>query len=72
MAEKRRPAAELREMTDAELARELEEAYRNLFNLRMRHATRQPENHQALSQARRRIARLKTIQTERRLGITRG
>ncbi len=72
MAEKQRPVVELREMTDAELANELEAAHQNLFNLRMRHVTRQLEQHQALGRARRRIARIKTIQTERRLGITRG
>ena len=71
MAEKQDPAAELREMTDAELAQALEDAHRELFNLRMRHATRQLENHQALSRVRKQIARIKTLQTERRLGITR-
>ena len=72
MAEKRKPADEVRELSDAELAAGLEEAHRELFNLRMRHATRQLENHQALRRARKQIARLKTIQAERRLGITRG
>ena len=71
MAEKQDPAAELREMTDAELAQALEDAHREMFNLRMRHATRQLENHQALSRVRKQIARIKTLQTERRLGITR-
>jgi large subunit ribosomal protein L29 len=72
MAEKKPPAVELRELSDAELAQRLDEEYRNLFNLRMRHATRQLENHQAIGRARRQIARIKTIQTERRLGIRRG
>ena len=72
MAEKRNPADEIRELTDGEIAASLEEAHRELFNLRMRHATRQLENHQALRRARKQIARLKTIQTERRLGIRRG
>jgi large subunit ribosomal protein L29 len=72
MAEKERPAAAIRRMSDAEIARALEEAQRELFNLRMRHATRQLENHQAIRRVRRQIARLKTIQTERRLGIQRG
>ena len=71
MAEKRPPAQELRELSDAELVTALDDAYRELFNLRMRHATRQLENHQALSRARKQIARLKTLQTERRLGVTR-
>jgi large subunit ribosomal protein L29 len=72
MAEKQSPATEIREMTDAQLTQALDQAYRELFNLRMRHATRQLENNQALKKARQQIARLKTIQTERRLGITRG
>ena len=72
MAEKQRPAERVREMTDGQIQQELENAYRELFNLRMRHATRQLENHQAIRRARRQIARLKTIQTERRLGVKRG
>ncbi|MFN8558552.1 MAG: 50S ribosomal protein L29 [Dehalococcoidia bacterium] len=72
MAEKRNPAADLRDKSDAELVRDLDDAYKALFNLRMRHATRQLENHQAIRRERRRIARLKTIQTERKLGIRRG
>lgn len=72
MAEKQRPTVELRELSDADLTKALEEAYRELFNLRMRHATRQLEKHHVLRQARKRIARIKTIQSERRLGIQRG
>ena len=60
---------EIRELSDEELGKALDEAYRDLFNLRFRAATRQLERHQAVSLARRRIARLKTIQTQRRIGI---
>jgi large subunit ribosomal protein L29 len=60
----------IRELSDEELGKALDEAYRDLFNLRFRAATRQLERHQAVSLARRRIARLKTIQTQRRLGIS--
>ena len=60
---------EIRELSDEELGKALDEAYRDLFNLRFRAATRQLERHQAVSVARRRIARLKTAQTQRRLGI---
>ena len=60
----------IRELSDEELGKALDEAYRDLFNLRFRAATRQLERHQAVSLARRRIARLKTIQTQRQLGIT--
>jgi large subunit ribosomal protein L29 len=59
----------IRELSDEDLAKALDEAYRDLFNLRFRAATRQLERHQAVALARRRIARLKTVQTQRRLGI---
>lgn len=72
MAEKKNPAAEIRDMTEGQLVKELDDAYRELFNLRMRHATRQLENNQALAVVRKRIARIKTIQAERKLGIVRG
>ena len=60
---------EIRELSDEDLSKALDEAYRDLFNLRFRQATRQLERHQAVGLARKRIARLKTIQTQRRLGI---
>ena len=60
---------EIRELSDQELGKALDEAYRDLFNLRFRAATRQLERHQAVSLARRRIARLKTVETQRRMGI---
>jgi large subunit ribosomal protein L29 len=66
------PADEVRELSDADVVKALDEAYHELFNLRMRHATRQLTTDQALPRARKRIARIKTIQAERRLGITRG
>lgn len=72
MAEKQSLAVEAREMSDAEIVTALDEAQRELFNLRMRHATRQLENQQAIGRVRKQIARLKTIQTERRLGLKRG
>jgi large subunit ribosomal protein L29 len=72
MAEKQHPAEAARELNDGEIAKALEDAQRELFNLRMRHATRQLENQQAVGRVRRQIARLKTIQTERRLGLKRG
>ena len=72
MAEKQHPAEAVREMNDAEIIKALDDAQRELFNLRMRHATRQLENQQAIGRVRRQIARMKTIQTERRLGLKRG
>jgi large subunit ribosomal protein L29 len=66
---KTREVDEIRELSDEELAKAMDEAYRDLFNLRFRQATRQLEKHQAVGLARKRIARLKTIQTQRRLGM---
>lgn len=59
----------IRELSDEDLVKALDEAHRDLFNLRFRAATRQLEKHQAVGLARKRIARLKTIQTQRALGI---
>ena len=60
---------EIRDLSDEDLGKALEEAHRDLFNLRFRQATRQLERHQAVGIARKRIARIKTIQTQRQLGI---
>lgn len=60
-------ADEIREWDDAKLDREINEAYRALFNLRFQHATRQLENYRELRNARRYIARLRTIKRERQL-----
>ena len=57
----------IRAMDDAELSRQINETQRDLFNLRFRLATRNLEDSTALPKARKRLARLKTIQTERRL-----
>ena len=60
---------EVRARSDEELAKQLEEAYQELFNLRFRAATKQLVNHRELRNAKRKIARLKTIIRERELGI---
>ena len=49
------------------LAKEIEEAHRRLFSLRLRWMTRQESNYRQIRQIKRRIARLKTIQKERQL-----
>jgi large subunit ribosomal protein L29 len=58
-------ANELREMTDDELARRLDESRQELFNLRFRHATGALEDPAALGRVKRDIARLLTISHER-------
>lgn len=60
---------EIRSLNDAELVKRLEEAHQELFNLRFRLATRQLVNHRELPRVRKRIAKMKTIQRERELGI---
>ena len=60
---------EIRARSDEELAKQLEEAYQELFNLRFRAATRQLANHREIPRVKREIARLKTIIRERELDI---
>jgi large subunit ribosomal protein L29 len=63
-------AAELRELSDEELATRLREAKAELFNLRVQAATGQLENHGRLQVIRREIARVYTIMRERELGLS--
>jgi large subunit ribosomal protein L29 len=59
-------ARELRELSDEELERRLAESRENLFNLRFQAATGALENSARLGLAKRDIARILTIQTERK------
>ncbi|MBI3953292.1 MAG: 50S ribosomal protein L29 [Chloroflexi bacterium] len=60
-------AREIRGLTSEELGKQMEAARREVFNLRLRLATRQLENHRALRVAKRRIAQLATVIREREL-----
>ena len=60
---------EIRDLSPEQLAKQLEEAREELFNLRFRLATRQLVNHREIPKVKRKIARLKTIMQERELGI---
>ena len=62
---------EIRKLSDIDLAKELEEAHRRLFSVRLQTETRQLANHRELPRVRRQIARLKTIQRERELASAR-
>jgi large subunit ribosomal protein L29 len=64
-------ASEIRALSSEELTRKLEEAHEELFNLRFRLATRQLGNHREIPRVKKRIARIKTILTERELGTVR-
>jgi len=68
MAKKLKTKTEdIRKLSDADLAKELEETHRRLFSLRLQNQTRQLANHRELPKVRRLIARLKGIQREREL-----
>ena len=60
-------AADLRDMTDAELREHVKTARRELFGLRFQHATAELENTAGLARAKREIARALTVQREREL-----
>ncbi len=59
-------ASEMREMTDAERAAKLEDFRREYLNLRFAHATQQLESSAKLRVARRDIAKMNTIMTEKK------
>lgn len=59
---------EIKALGDAELQKKLEEAHQELFNLRLKLATKQLVNHRELPKVRKRIARINTIIRERELG----
>ncbi|MBN1693479.1 MAG: 50S ribosomal protein L29 [Dehalococcoidales bacterium] len=56
-------------MSAANLNKELEESHQELFNLRLRVSTKQLANHREVRRVRRKIARLKTLLSEKELGI---
>ena len=60
---------EIRALSPKELAKQLEEAHQELFNLRFRLATKQLVIHREIPRVKKKIARLKTIMRERELGI---
>jgi large subunit ribosomal protein L29 len=60
---------EIRSLGDAELLKRLGEARQELFNLRLRVATRQLANHRELPKVKKRIARIETVIKQRELGI---
>ena len=55
----------MRRLSDNELADELRQAKEQIFDLRFKLATRQLKNYRELPAARRRMARLLTVQAER-------
>ena len=63
--------AEIRNLSDQDLDKQLYDLQSELFNLRFRLATGQLENPAAIGNVKKDIARVKTIQTERKLNLNR-
>jgi large subunit ribosomal protein L29 len=64
-------AKDLRELSDEELVKKLDDSKDELFKLRFQLATNQLDNPMKIREVRRNIARLKTVLRERQLGIRR-
>ncbi|OGN95028.1 MAG: 50S ribosomal protein L29 [Chloroflexi bacterium RBG_13_50_10] len=60
---------EVRSLGDAELLKRLDEARQELFNIKLRMATRQLANHREFPKVKKKIARIETIIREREYGI---
>ncbi|MFQ5679407.1 MAG: 50S ribosomal protein L29 [Gemmatimonadota bacterium] len=60
-------SAQIRELTDEELAEHIQRSEEELFRLRFRAAYEELENASLLRTQRRELARMKTIRHERRL-----
>lgn len=60
---------EFRVLNADDLAKQLEEAHQELFNLRFRLSTRQLVNHREVRVVRKKIARLKTVIREKELEL---
>ncbi len=58
---------EIRNLSQAEIARQLDESYQELFNLRFQYSTGQLKNTTRLGQVRREIAQFRTIMREREI-----
>ena len=62
-------AKDIRELTEDELKKKLNDSKDELFKLRFQLATGQLDNQMKLKEVRRNIARMKTIIRQRELGI---
>ena len=63
-------ASELRNLSEPELARRLDEAHQELFNLRFQYSTGQLKNTARMSQVKHEIARLRTLLRELELAAS--
>ena len=64
--------AEIRNLSQTEVARHLDEAHHELFNLRFQYATGQLKNTARLGEVHREISRLRTILRESELAAAQG
>lgn len=60
--------SEIRILSDEELAKKLEDTRQELFNLKIRAATRQLASNQEIIKTKKTIARMLTIMREREIG----
>jgi large subunit ribosomal protein L29 len=58
---------EIRNETDAEMEKQLQDAHQELFNLRFQSATGQLKNYKRINEVKKTIARIETIKKERTL-----
>ena len=63
---------EIRKLSDADLQKEIDESYRRTFALNLQKETLQLQNHREIPRMRRNIARLKTIERQRKLAAEAG
>jgi len=61
-------AVEVRKLTETQLSDKLMELKKDLFFLRMQHATNQLDNPLRITQVKRDIARVKTVIREKQIG----
>ncbi|MDY6835828.1 MAG: 50S ribosomal protein L29 [Chloroflexota bacterium] len=62
--------SDVRGFSDRDLIVQLDEAHRDLFNLRIRLSTMQLKNHREVRAVKKNIARINTVIRERELGIS--
>lgn len=61
---------DLKDKTEEQLGAELVSAKKELFNLRFQNATNQLNNTARIAEVRRNIARINTVITKKRMGLT--
>jgi large subunit ribosomal protein L29 len=64
--------AEIRNLSNVDLGRRLDDAHQEMFNLRFQYATGQLKNTARMGEVRRDIARLQTALRERELAVFEG